>query len=164
LFKLADGDPPYLAPWCNGLVHMLTQIQTIDAAVAQAMADQGEVDDGLFETYKQLERGVFYYAGLIAQCTEPCGGNNKKLNSTTIVWQICQMFVNDKNRAALALLSAISTDISRHDNRRELPFLVMTLLTLTRVCVASDADTLEAIAENEANHPLDMQAVQAEWS
>lgn len=131
LFQLQESDPPYLAPWANALVHLLNQIRAFDLS-----ADGQEA----IQKFQTLERAVFYFAGLIYQCTEPAP-HNKKLNATYILWELIQNFNTEETTELLSTLRKISDEISKHDNRRERPFLAMALLLTVRPWCLSFLDT-----------------------
>jgi len=122
LFQLQSSDPPYLAPWANALVRLFEQVTAFDVTSER---------EGALEEFQKLERGVFYYAGLIYQCTEPCP-SNKKLNATYILWDIIHRFKTEAVSNLIGVLREISDEISKHDNRRERPFLAMALLLTIR--------------------------------
>jgi len=158
LFQLQSSDPPYLAPWANALVHLFQQITTFnfdlssESAAAQAR-----------EEFNSLERGAFYYAGLIYQCAEPCPFN-KKLNSTYILWEIIHRFKVERVSNLIGTLREISDEITKHDNRRERPFLAMALLLTIRPWsidlddrfVSDEKIDLAALFEQNANEILEV--------
>jgi hypothetical protein len=117
LYALLENDPPYLAPWANGLTQCL--------AAAHHFQLNSQVS---FDLYW---RGALYYAGLIYQCTEPCHTRQRKQDSSLILWDIISKAdVTEVTQERIRLLHKLSDEISKNTVKRE-KYFVITALFLT---------------------------------
>ena len=136
LYKLQEGDPAYLARWCNALVQ---SIRSSWKSSEKMVIDDHDAQNDEYTHWS----AICYFAGLIYQCTEPCQARARKQDSTQILWDIIHNYAGVDADSGLAYeLIAIhkaSDEISRNSQKREKYFFVAALTRLIKASIQGDA-------------------------